>query len=338
MHFVDESMTASYVSMLVCLLAPAGLFAGEPAVSPCICQVVPLSEADFQAHPKHRGSDSDSLKVLVTAKGWERSRHPGTRRYWYLFLPEGIRGNENGKWFEGEDWRPQVPQTWREKDGYWRYEGTPLRNLWGLWKYNTDGKHLLDQEKARQRPVIGSQSAGIFADETGVHYYVRIKNTSKLRWADVHGNVCFNSFLSPETGHRPYVNIGGAWKPYQEIAGIRQHAYLPPEDKEQQFCRSRLKGKWADIGVPPSLSAPAIVAWNFVGEEPLLTCHYSRDAVGLGANQDWPCTDLYMWFGDLEPGQQKVCWGHVVIMPTRLSDFARQFDSLRKKWHERERQ
>ena len=130
MHFVDESMTASYVSMLVCLLAPAGLFAGVRAVSPCICQVVPLSEADFQAHPKHRRSDSDSLKVLVTAKGWERSRHPGTRRYWYLFLPEGIRGNENGKWFEGEDWRPQ---------GSW--EGPlvdPMPRLRTGWRF---GKH-----------------------------------------------------------------------------------------------------------------------------------------------------------------------------------------------------
>ena len=82
-------------SLLVWLLAPAELFPDLGAVSPCTTRVVPLVEADFQAHPKHRGSDSDSLKVLVTAKGWEQSRHPGTRRYWYVFLPEGYGFREH---------------------------------------------------------------------------------------------------------------------------------------------------------------------------------------------------------------------------------------------------
>ena len=303
----------------------------------CQIHVEPMVQSSFEPHPRHRGGDADSLKVLLFA-GRNRGQPAGGRpgqgtRYWYVMLPEVIRVNENGVPFPGKDWRFQIPQEWQVINGGWAYSGTPVRNLWGLWKY-VEGKATFDHEAGKQRPVLGKQSAGILSDATGAHYYVRLKNTSRVPWNDVHVIVCFNSFMSPETGFRPYVNIDGNWVPYQDIPDISNHAYLPVAGMEQAYARTRLPLRWTRPA--PSLAIPAIAAWNFVDQGPLLTCHYSRHAVGLGANQEWPCTDLSMWYGDLAPGEEKVCWGHVWVGQVRLVELAEEISTLREAWHQRE--
>ena len=301
----------------------------ERSMEACQIRIEPMIKSPFQPYPHHCGSDRDQIKVLLFAQGYEYQcgSRDTTPRYWTLDLPEMLLAN-------GEDWRPQVGQEWVESDGGWFYSGVPARRLWEAWQY-VDGTARLDYEKAERLPILGRQRAGIFADETGVHYYVGLKNTGDATWHDVHVWMCFNSLMSPETGFRSHLHVDGAWTPYHDIPKVARHAYLPVTGMEEAFKRVSLPPRRDRPQTP--LTVPAVVTWNFVDQGPLLTCHYSRHALAVGANQESPCTDLYMWYGALAPGEEKVCWGHLFIAPVMLTEFADEMNALREEWHARER-
>ena len=85
---------AGGTSLLVWLLAPAELFPDLGAVSPCTTRLVPLVEARLPGSWRNTEAvNSDSLKVLITAKGWV-SRSRGTlasrARYWYAVSSRGL--------------------------------------------------------------------------------------------------------------------------------------------------------------------------------------------------------------------------------------------------------
>ena len=77
-----------------------------------------------------------------------------------------------------------------------------------------------------------------------------------------------------------------------------------------------------------SVSFPGVVAWNLVQGNALLTCHYSKDAVAVGSNQTWPCTDIFIWFGDIQPEEEVRRKGEVIIAKTDLESFSQEADGL----------
>jgi len=52
------------------------------------------------------------------------------------------------------------------------------------------------------------------------------------------------------------------------------------------------------------------------------------DDILVLANQNAPCTDLFLWFGDLEPGQHLTRTGHILIAQTDLKSFQQQDTAL----------
>ncbi|MBI3943236.1 MAG: hypothetical protein HY326_09510 [Chloroflexi bacterium] len=294
----------------------------------CAVHIEPMVRASITPDPVISISDLDIVKVLLFAQGFEyqRAAKPTrTPRYWYMNLPEQIYAN-------GENWRFQSGMQWRNDQGRWSYTGAPIRNLFGLWQY-VDHKPMLDHTAAAAKPVIGRQSAGIWADDTGVHYYVGVKNETGAPWRDVYQWICFNSYLSPETGFRPYFHADAGWTPFQDIPGIAQHTYFPVQGLEPEFRRSLGK---RSKSTSLSLTIPAVAAWNMVDEGPLLTCHYSQHAVAVGSNQQWPCTDLFLWYGDIAPGEEQIRWGHVWIGSATLAEFSAILHTLIPQWQERE--
>ena len=57
--------------------------------------------------------------------------------------------------------------------------------------------------------------------------------------------------------------------------------------RSSQFCDGLLLGQ--------PVSFPGVVAWDVLDDDrKLLTCHYSRQTVWVGTNQNWPCADLFL--------------------------------------------
>ena len=257
-----------------------------------------------------RGHDIDEMRVLVFADGFED-------RFWFINLPEQI-------YLDHQKYHLQVGMKWRSSADAWSYEECPVRNLLGCWD-DSGPKTVLKAYSEEERPAVGYQAATIRSDDAGIHYEVRVTNRLDTPWEDVNTWVCFNSFRSPATGHRPYVRLGDRWAPFQDIPNVGRHCYVPVGGMVDEYTRTDVKN---DQLVNTSVSFPGVVAWNFLNPDPLLTCHYSPHAVAVGSNQGWPCTDIFLWFGTIPPGQEVCRTGHVVIAKGDMEWFSEQADRL----------
>ncbi len=209
--------------------------------------------------------DAEDMCVLVFADGFED-------RFWYINLPEQI-------YLNGQKHHYQVGMNWEEDGDGWLYERCPVRNLFGCW--DQSGPKVILKENSKSRPVIGYQGTSIRSDDNGIHYEVCVTNDSDIPWQDVYTWICFNSFQSPDTGYRPYVKLNDRWTPFQDIPNVCQHSYLPANGMTAEYARTEIKSNQLARTL---LSFPGVAAWNIVKDSPLLTCHYSTDAVSAGSN------------------------------------------------------
>ncbi len=280
----------------------------------------PMVRSSYPTHPRFQG-DLEPLLVVLTVPGMERADWDtrAEKLCWILALPEVVFMN-------GRKFHYQVGFTWESGQGAWFYRDCPVRDLLGAWEY-VDGYHRLGSFREEERPRVGVQGADIYADDLGVHYTVRARNLSDEVWLDACFAVCLNHFQAPLTGYRPHFRFGDRWQPFQEIPGATAACYFPVRDRVEEFNRSLLSKPAASLKQP--LSFPGVVCWNQTLEDkPLLVCHVSEDALSVGANQLWPCTDLQLWFGDIEPGEEVSRSGHVLVMESDLAAFAREADGI----------
>ena len=219
---------------------------------------------------------------------------------------------------------------WELEGERWSYAGSPVKDLNGLWKSDpNEGFHL--DPAAEQKPVLGEQAASIYADSMGAHYSVGVTNGSDETWRDVHTWICLDHFHTPVTGYRPYLKVGSSWTEYQKILDVGPSTFLPLEGREEAYSRVR-PGSMTS----PSVSFPGVVCWNIINKGHLLTAHLSNDSLAVLANQNAPCTDLLLWFGDLEPGQKVTRGGHILIAETDLKSFREQEADLMQRLDEME--
>ena len=45
------------------------------------------------------------------------------------------------------------------------------------------------------------------------------------------------------------------------------------------------------------------------------------------------CTDLFLWYGRIGPGEEKTCYGHIFFADWDLPEFSRRAEALTEKWH-----
>ncbi len=76
------------------------------------------------------------------------------------------------------------------------------------------------------------------------------------------------------------------------------------------------------------VSFPGVVCWHITNKGHLLTAHLSIDSLAVRANQNAPCTDQFLWFGDVKPGQQVTRRGHVLVAKASLESFEKQERAL----------
>ena len=279
----------------------------------CTCRIEPQVKSAFAVPDRLQGDDIDEMRVLVFADGFED-------RFWFINLPEQV-------FLNGQKHHYQIGMNWQSNDDGWSYDRCPVRNLLGCWD-QSGAKVRLIAGSENDRTVVGYQAAAIRNDPTGIHYEVRVKNGSDVPWQDVYTWICFNSFQSPATGYRPYVKLGDRWIPFQDVPHVRGHCYLPVNGMTAEYARTALS---RDRLAGTSVSFPGVVAWNIVKGEPLLTCHYSTDAVAVSSNQGWPCTDVFLWFGFIQPEQEVCRTGHVFIAKSDLESFSGEAERLLQK-------
>ncbi len=117
------------------------------------------------------------------------------------------------------------------------------------------------------------------------------------------------------------------------IPKVGPSTFLPVEGREEEYSRVRPGSMTA-----PPVSFPGVVCWNITNKGHLLTAHLSNDSLAVLANQNAPCTDLLLWFGNLEPGQQATRGGHILIAETDLKSFRQQEAALMQRLSELELQ
>lgn len=282
-------------------------------------QVEPLVHSTYPTYRRYH-DDLAPQVVVITARGLERIgwEDRPERASWILRLPEQIYVN-------GRKLHYQVGMRWVNAGDRWTYSGAPVRDLNGLWKLDPkrDFYHYLLDEAAATKAVLGRQSASIYADSTGAHYSVSITNGSGEPWEDVHTWICLDHYHTPVTGYRPYLKVGSSWTDYQKLPGVGPSTFLPVEGRNDDFFKVQPGSK-----APSSVSFPGVVCWNITDKGHLLTAHFSQDALAVLANQNAPCTDLLLWFGDLQPGQRETRNGHVLIVRASLEEFRRHEGSL----------
>ena len=282
-------------------------------------QVEPLVHSTYPTYRRYH-DDLAPQVVVITAQGLERIgwEDRPEKSSWLLRLPEQIYVN-------GRKLHYQVGMRWVKAGGRWTYSDAPVRDLNGLWKLDPkhDFFHYQLDEAAATKAVLGRQSASIYADTMGAHYSVSVTNESGEPWQYVHAWICLDHYHTPVTGYRPYLKVGSSWTEYQRLPGVGPATFLPVKERRGEFLQV-----WPESKAPASVSFPGVVCWNVTDKGHLLTAHFSRDALAVLANQNAPCTDLLLWFGDLQPGQQVTRNGQVLIARASLEDFQRQESGL----------
>ena len=282
-------------------------------------QVEPLVHSSYPIYRRYHDGLAPQV-VVITARGLERIgwEDRPEKASWLLRLPEQIYVN-------GRKLHYQVGMQWVNAGDRWTYSGAPVRDLNGFWKLDPkyDFYHYRLDEAAATKAVLGRQAASIYPDTTGAHYSVSITNGSGEPWEDVHTWICLDHYHTPVTGYRPYLKVGSSWTDYQKLPGVGPSTFLPVEGRKDEFFRVLPRSK-----APSSVSFPGVLCWNITDKGHLLTAHFSQDALAVLANQNAPCTDLLLWFGDLQPGERVTRGGHVLIVRASLDEFRRQEGSL----------
>jgi len=281
--------------------------------------VEPFVKSSYPVHERFDNGLAEQ-RVVITAKDMDRldwEVRP-EKTSWMLHLPEMV-------YVDRKRFDYQVGMQWKRGATGWSYTDCPFRNLGGRW-VQRDGKFQLD-EGAEDLPAVGTIQGTVHADALGAHYEMTLTNSS----ADVLRNVFFwidlGHYHAAITGHRPHLRVGKAWLPAQEMPPAETHVYYPAPGMVDEY-RTAPQNRPEFHAADTELSFPGVVCWNLTAKGPLLVCHCSHDAMAVGSNQLWPCTDLQLWFGDLAPGQKKTRTGHVFIARSDLQTFARHADSI----------
>jgi len=282
----------------------------------------PLVKSSYPTHPRFDNGVAGQV-VVITAHGLERVdwENRPEKNCWLLRLPELLY--LNNKRFDH-----QVGMDWRKERETWLYTDCPLRNLSGSWRNRE--KMQLAPDVDKNVPTVGKMAGTVQSDSLGTHYTLSVTNTSDEIWKDVFFWICLSHYQSPIIGYRPHFRVGESWLPAQEMPFAQDHTYYPTPGMVNEYGRcaeTRSEFRAAHI----ELSFPGVVCWNHTTKGPLLVCHYSEDAMAVGSNQLWPCTDLQLWFGDLAPGEQRSKTGHVLVAECNLKTFGEQADSIRER-------
>jgi len=239
--------------------------------------------AYIQNHPHPPSDLSDGKSIPTLTVEWDRA----DELVWTIRLVEFF-GDGQAAWSyqPAAEWTP-------DGNGGFSYENVP---------------------PAAGGKIAGSCSAHVQLNENTTHFRLSLRNGSEQPWPDCWGWVCLihrwakafqaNCELPAGAADKPWVNIGSLEAPME-----RWLKWCPIEEKLEAAKRI---GKNAGARWQPHIQAQegSVRAWRVEGNQQQFIELTSPDAVILGWSH-WPCTDMGLNFGTIEPGEENSVSGEL---------------------------
>ena len=172
----------------------------------------------------------------------------------------------------------EVGMTWAETDDGWAFDYCPLAGL------------------------DGAMAAKIGVQNEVVRYSLTLVNQSSESWKRTLVWLCFNHSLARQYyQHRNYVFSGDTT------------ILTPPDKWEKYSVKGRERNWWPDGGIAVTESLITTVCRDSDGREFSVGIG-AREAMMVGQNPTWPCTDIGLLFGDVPAGAQATVDGAIYFV------------------------
>jgi len=191
-----------------------------------------------------------------------------------LRVPEGIHWAGKGRVEDptAQSHNYQVGQHWRRCDNRLLFEACPI--------------------SAPLAPAPGAISALVeIVDDDLVRVGVALTNASQQALSDVQCHFCFNHRRAPLLGRRVFAFSTGGWVDFGQYVSSEPFRYYGFNNEK-------------NVNGLPAITCPALFSETvFEGGIPFVSVIGSEFASCLASNVSWPCTDLYVSFGTIHPGE-----------------------------------
>jgi len=171
--------------------------------------------------------------------------------------------------------------------------------------YYQTGIHWLETPEGwlfKDCPVAGMEGmleGTIGASQDTVRYSLTITNQSTETWGRTVAWLCFNhSRAKRYYQYRNFVPRGNAM------------IQTPRDPLQSYFINGQQRYWWPPGEIEPTESLIATSCREEDGEEFSVGIG-ARQAMMVGQNPNWPCTDIGLLFGDVSPGQQVTVDGNI---------------------------
>ncbi len=156
------------------------------------------------------------------------------------------------------------------------------------WSQTADGWLLEDCPLAG---LGGTLQGMISADRDTVSYSLTMTNLSTQTWPRTLAWLCFNHSMAKK--YYQYRNF---------LFSNSEMTQTPPDSVEHYCLQGRHRDWWAQGAIEPGEALIATSCRDDEGKEFSIGIGAS-DAMMVGQNPEWPCTDIGLFLGDVSPGQ-----------------------------------
>jgi hypothetical protein len=211
---------------------------------------------------------------------------------------------------EGLLWTLGLCEYYGVQNARWEYP-TPVR-----WDKVSEG-HLayVDHPVTKDRSIAGRTSVAVGAKGDELSFEVTLHNDSPTTWQDAWGWVCLiHRWAGPFQANCELPVEGPADDPWVSCASLRapKGRWLKwcPVARDKQIAE-RIGRNQAHMWQPHiEATRGAVRAWRMDLRRPIqqFVELSSDNAIILGWSH-WPCTDMGLYFGSLDPGSYRTAYG-----------------------------
>lgn len=202
-------------------------------------------------------------------------QHPGfPNGLWQLRFPEKIA---NGAETTNRSivYPYQTGMQWLETTAGWSFKDCPIAGL------------------------DGTVQGLINASDNTVSFSLTMTNQSTEAWPQTLAWLCFNHARSRQ--YYQYRNF---------VFGDGEMVQTPPDPMEHYCLQGHQRSWWDQGDLEPTESLITTSCLDEAGQAFSVGIGASQ-AIMLGQNPNWPCTDMALLFGDISPGQRATVEGRI---------------------------
>jgi hypothetical protein len=164
------------------------------------------------------------------------------------------------------------------------------------WSKTADGWFF---EELPLAGLEGTLQGKIAASRDGVDYSLTVTNKSNASWPRVLAWLCFNHCMAK------------TYDIYRNFLCRDGEMVETPSRVEEHYCvQGHQRAWWTRGSIEPTESLIATSCRDETGNE-FSVGIAAANAIILGQNPSWPCTDIGLFFGDVSPGLRTTVGGKI---------------------------